>query len=351
MQQSIQRMAGQILSMGQEVSQLSQLATQLAQLHSNHFQQMQSQLNSSNMRGGALYELAGNEQATAHLLQTIAEVCSEMNHHLRTISQQLGQAGANQQLGGGHHGFSQGANMQANGTGGASYGMAQDSSVQSGMSGQGQKPALEGPIYTDTTHYSRDDYPGHSQKTPSRMTSSIGPSATASMGASGGMSGGQNASSGANMTSGSTTTEYFSDQSGAMGTSVQGSQMRVGSSQSASGLQTRSSQGGQNAGQGSMGGGAQGTQGIGGQSQLHSDVQPMLSTQNLTGGAQGSRMGQGQGGMSMQSSQMSAQGTMRGQGAQMNARPALSEDDLKHELNEYREEPHANSYPYNRYTT
>jgi hypothetical protein len=190
MQQSIQRMAGQIQSMQGEVRQLAQMAQQLEQQNMAHFQQMQSMAGTNRH----LNEIGGNEQASGMMLHQIAEVCMHMNMHLQNISQQLSggaqggmkqggmQSGMQQNLqqGGLKSGMQQGG-MQGGQLGGQAlyqtptYGGQQGMGNQ-GMSNQGQgmqsggmtsmtggnqqNQAPEGPVATDTTHMDRRTVPG-----------------------------------------------------------------------------------------------------------------------------------------------------------------------------------------------
>ena len=217
MQQSIQRMAGQIQSMQGEVRQLAQMAQQLSQQNLAHFQQMQSMAGTNRH----LNEISGNEQASGMMLHRIAEVCMHMNMHLQNISQQLSgggmQSGMQQgmQQGGMQggtfggqalyqaptYGGQQGMNNQGMGNQGQGMQSGGGMTNMSGGAQQGQAP--EGPVSADTTHMDRRTVPGmesvhsiSSTQVPSNALIGSGVTDNTDMYAQGG---GQSGGQGANM--------------------------------------------------------------------------------------------------------------------------------------------------------
>ncbi|MGZ4135728.1 MAG: hypothetical protein ACXVPC_11250, partial [Tumebacillaceae bacterium] len=157
MQESMYRMSGQVQAMQQEVRELAQMAQQLQQQHLNHFQQLQGQANQNT----TMYQMVGHEQSSAQLLKYLTEICTEMNSHLSTISQQMSS------------GAGQGQNQGQN----ASQGMMQSSGgVQSQKTtftlnqNAQQKQAAAGPIATDTTHFNHAAVPGMDRRMTSQFS-------------------------------------------------------------------------------------------------------------------------------------------------------------------------------------
>lgn len=412
MQQSIQRMAGQVQSMQQEVRELTQLAQQLSQQNMNHYQQFQG-MNVQN--NPTMYQLMNNEQQSAMLLQKITEVCSEMNTHMKTIAQQL------------------------TSTSGTNNGYQTGNTYQNQSSSAGTR-APEGPIATDTTHMSRFTVPGRdtsmyggqqygSNTLQGTSGTSVGANystndGSASMRSGGGSQGAQMGMS-ATQTQGqgqaqsrqnqgfqsmqSTSISSMStDQSmnSVSGTDRQPAQGSITSAQSGGvqgyiptsgavysnttggGQQSRyrSTTGSQNqytsstgGGQGqsqyggttgsqnqytsSTGGGqGQGQQG-GGTSSTRSQYQNQVQQGNISGNISGnfySSIGSGSQGQSQQggtsgsqnqysSSTSGSQG--QGQQSQGSNKSTGMEQQMRNNLNENREELHYDSYPFNRYTT
>jgi len=239
MQQSIQRMAGQVQMMQQEVAQLTQLAQQLATQNYMHYQQMAGA--AANNR--SLFVMAGHEEASGMLLQRIGDLCMEMNSHLRTICQQLGTQG-------------QGAQTQPIG-GGAQ------------MNAGGGQTAPEGPIATATTHIQRAGVPGMDQMR-TRLSSDV-----------------------------NTSNQLPGSLDGTI------------------------------------------------TSQTSPSNAPQMGASGQQMGASGQQMGASGQQMGASGQQMGASGQQMGASGQQQS----PMDDLKNNVNEYREEPHAQNFPYNRYTT